>query len=195
MIEIEHKLCKEEYEAAGLYGKIVTIPDLIKIIIDEGNKNEIVKTILNHYKLKNSVLGYKQQSKPVICSDGKKRMYIPSPIKGITIDITSSPVEVLIIGSKDDDKCHSIRRYITYDALEEILLTREERIRVETVRLSLTKEKIMGLFNKGYDRITTNLILNNTGLHSNRYNPALKSLVDQSKILKKESGVYALKNE
>ena len=205
--ETEDKLRKEEYTKAGLYGKIVTIPDLIKIITEEGNKNSIVKTILNSYNLKNSVLGYKKWfgldihsdgyekwAGLTICSDGMKRMYIPSPIKGISIDIISSPIEVLIVDSEDQNKCHSIKRYITYDHLENILLTDEERLKVKTIRLSLNKQRIMKLFKSGYNSITTDVIRSEVGLRSDMFDPALCSLISE-KILKEVNGIYVLNKE
>lgn len=211
MKEETEQLFKEEYKAAGVYGKIVTVPELAQLISSEGDKNPIVRKLVEHSMSKMSesifsarifgcnriVLGYVHSHDwTVECSDGKKRKYVFCNIKWISIILKEiSEVEVLGVDDKNPDKCYSAEHYLSQENLEYLLLTDEERATVKAVRLALAKEKILSLFKKGLKSINLEIIRKSTGLDSERYILALDGLVNVDKKLRLEGEAYVLREK
>lgn len=198
---------KEEYKAAGISGKIITIPELAQLIRSEGDKNLIVRKLVEHFASSMSdyvyrhqrcnriVLGVYSPDWTVDCSDGKNRNCISMNIREISIILReTSEVEVFGVDDTIPDKCYSARWYFVLQRdLEEILLTDKERAKLEAVRLVLAKEKILALFKKGYKSVTPEIIKQFTDLESWRYNSALRKLIEEGKI-REENDVYYVLN-
>lgn len=205
MSELIHKLYIEEYQKAGVYGKIITIPELVEIVVKGEGGNKIIQKILNYFKLSKNelkhiermggkyiepVLGHIEKYPIVKCSDGKEREYEYNPIPPPCV-VGFTDVQLFRIDKTGDNKCWPTYHYINYAYMEDILLSKEERSRIVSIRSTLAKEKILGLFKKGFDVINLQLIQENTGLDPYRYDSVLRTLVEEG-ILKKIDGSYEL---